>query len=196
MKCKEEKLIEILHTYFISNIFKEENLLRILIKNLSSDNQLENDVKQKIYNIIKKMPKKLYIEQNIKSFGNKEKLSDDVINKYFNYENIYVLSYFLECFDFYIKKNAKNNDEKENEKDEFLNNFIQIQNGEHLLINLLLNAKIDYENVSYIQIECMTNLINLINFINKYKNDKKLNKINFEYIHENISIDELITKLY
>ena len=176
-------------------IEENENLLRILIKNLSSDNQLENDVKQKIYNIIKKMPKKLYIEQNIKSFGNKEKLSDDVINKYFNYENIYVLSYFLECFDFYIKKNAKNNDEKENEKDEFLNNFIQIQNGEHLLINLLLNAKIDYENVSYIQIECMTNLINLINFINKYKNDKKLNKINFEYIHENISIDELITKL-
>ena len=97
--------------------------------------------------------------------------------------------------DFYIKKNAKNNDEKENEKDEFLNNFIQIQNGEHLLINLLLNAKIDYENVSYIQIECMTNLINLINFINKYKNDKKLNKINFEYIHENISIEQNYLKL-
>ena len=48
---------------------------------------------------------------------------------------------------------------------------------------------------SYIQIECMTNLINLINLINKYKNDTKLNEINFEYIHKNISLDELITKL-
>ena len=176
-------------------IEENENLSRILIKNLSSDNKLENDIKQKIYNIIKKMPKKLYIEQNIKAFGNKEKLSDDIINKYFNYDNIYVLSYFLECFDYYIKKSGKKDNENEKEKDEFLTNFIQIQNGEHLLFNLLLKAKIDYENVSYIQIECMTNLINLINFINKYKNDKKLNKINFEYIHENISIDELITKL-
>ena len=138
------------------------------------------------------MPKKLYIEQNITKFGSSEKLSDDIINKYFNYENIYVLSYFLECLDFYIKKNKKDN---QNEKDEFLNNFIQIQNGEHLIFNLLFHTQIDYENVSYIQIECMTNLINLIDFINKYKNDKKLNEINFEYIHKNISIDELITKL-
>ena len=88
-------------------IEENENLLRILIKNLSSDNKLENDVKQKIYNIIKKMPKKLYIEQNIIKFGSSEKLSDDIIKKYFNYENIYVLSYFLECLDFYIKKIKK-----------------------------------------------------------------------------------------
>ena len=81
-------------------IEENENLLKILIKNLSNKNKLENDTKQKIYNIIKKMPKRTYIEQNIKIFGSKEKIEEEIINKYFNYENIYVLTYFLECFDF------------------------------------------------------------------------------------------------
>ena len=173
-----------------------ENLLQILIKNLSVDNKLENDIKQKIYNIIKKMPKKLYIEQNIKIFGKEEKVSEEIINKYFNYENIFVLSYFLQCFDFYINNENKNKDENIlKEIEEFINNFILKQNGEQLLISQLLNAKIDYENVSYIQIECLINIINLITFINKYKNDKKINIRNFEYIHQNICLDDLIKNL-
>ena len=173
-----------------------ENLLQILIKNLSVDNKLENDIKQKIYNIIKKMPKKLYIEQNIKIFGKEEKVSDEIINKYFNYENVFVLSYFLQCFNFYINDENKKKDEKEiKEIEEFMNNFILKQDGEKLLISQLLNAKIDYENFSYIQIECLINIINLITFINKYKNDKKINTKNFEYIHKNICVDDLIKKL-
>ena len=177
-------------------IEENENLLKILIKNLSVENKLENDIKQKIYNIIKKMPKELFIEQNIKTFGKKEKVSNDILYNYLNYDNIYVLSYFLQCFDFYINGNKTKNDVKElDEKNEILSNFIEIQNGEELLIKLLLNAKIDYKNISYIQIECITNLINLINVINKFKNEKNINKKNFEYIHNNISIDELIKKL-
>ena len=177
-------------------IEENENLFKILIKNLSAENKLENDIKQKIYNIIKKMPKKLYIEQNIKAFGSKEKISDEIINKCLNYENIYVLSYFLECFDFYTKFGENNNlEEKIEDINEFLHNFVFEQNGEKIFINLLLNAKIDYDNIFYIQIECITNLINLINFINDYKNPKKLADKNFEYIRENVSIDDLIKNL-
>ena len=177
-------------------IEENENLFKILIKNLSAENKLENDIKQKIYNIIKKMPKKLYIEQNIKAFGSKEKISDEIINKSLNYENIYVLSYFLECFDFYTKFGENNNlEEKIEDINEFLHNFVFEQNGEKIFINLLLNAKIDYDNIFYIQIECITNLINLINFINDYKNPKKLADKNFEYIRENVSIDDLIKNL-
>ena len=174
-------------------IEENQNLFQILIKFLSSDIKLESDIKQKIYNIIKKMPKNLYIEQNIKIFGNKEKVPEEIINKNLNYENIYVLTYFLQCFDYYIKKEEKEK-EKKDEFKAFLNNFIEIQNGEQIFINLLLKTKIDYEQISLIQIECITNLINLIKFINSYKNkDSKVK--NFEYIHNNVSIDELITSL-
>ena len=32
MKCKEEKLIEILHTYFIKNIFEDFDLIKIYLE--------------------------------------------------------------------------------------------------------------------------------------------------------------------
>ena len=44
--------------------------------NLSNEKQLEQDIKQKIYNIVKKMPKKLFIDENITKFGQKEKIED------------------------------------------------------------------------------------------------------------------------
>ena len=180
-----------------SLIETNENLLKILIQNLSAENKLENDIKQKIYNIIKKMPKNLYIEQNIKKFGSNEKISEEIINKNLNYENIYVLSYFLQCFDFYIKgeENKKLTEEEQKEINEFMNNFIQIQKGEELLINILLKSNIDYLTISYIQFECLINLINLIIFINKDKNEKKINKKNYEYIHDNNYLEPIINKL-
>ena len=58
------------------------------------------------------MPKELFIEQNIKTFGKKEKVSNDILYNYLNYDNIYVLSYFLQCFDFYINGNKTKNDVK------------------------------------------------------------------------------------
>ena len=177
-------------------IEENENLLQILIKYLSADTKLEDDIKQKIYNIINKMPKKLYIEQNIKIFGSKEKVSDETIKKNLNYENIYILSYFLQCFNFYIKNEENaNSKEKNEESNEFLSNFIYIQNGERIFINLLLKAKIDYDNISLIQVECITNLINLIKFFNDFKKIKNPKEKNFEYIHNNVNIDELIKKL-
>ena len=177
-------------------IEKNENLLEILIKNLSSDIKIENDVKQKIYNIITKMPKKLYIIQKIKPFGSKEKVPDEIIKESLNYENIYILSYFLQCFDYYVKK-GENDDlkEKSNEIDEFINNFVHIQNGEKLFIELLFKATIDTENISYIQIECITNLIILIEFINKHKNPTKQIGRFYEYIHKNIVLEDLMKKL-
>ena len=178
-------------------IENNENMRKILIQNLSAENKLENDIKQKIYNIIKKMPKNFYIEENIKLFGSKEKISEEIVNKNLNYENIYVLAYFLQCFDFYVKHEEKKklNEIEQKEINEFLNNFIQIQNGEQLLINILLKSNLDYETISYIQFECLINLINLIIFINKEKNDKKINKKNYEYIHDNNYLEPIIKKL-
>ena len=175
-------------------IEENENILKILIENLSIDKNLENDIKQKIYNIIRKFPNESYIDKNIKTFGMKEKISDEIIKKNFNYDNIYILSYNLHCFDFYIK-NKNNGENAEKEKEEFLNNFIVFQDGEKLLYDILLESTIDYENICYIQFECIIDIINLIIYINKYKNDKNINKKNYEYIFDNIGLDILLKKL-
>jgi len=177
-------------------IEENENILKILIENLSIDKNLENDIKQKIYNIIRKFPNESYIDKNIKSFGMKEKISDEIIKKNFNYDNIYILSYNLHCFDFFIKNKTKKSDENtEKEKEEFLDNFIGFQDGEKLLYDILLESTINYENICYIQFECIIDIINLIIYINKYKNDKNINKKNYEYLFDNIGLDVLLKKL-
>ena len=177
-------------------IEENENILKILIENLSIDKNLENDIKQKIYNIIRKFPNESYIDKNIKAFGMKEKISDEIIKKNFNYDNIYILSYNLHCFDFYIKNKTKKTDENaEKEKEEFLDNFIGFQDGEKLLYDILLESTINYENICYIQFECIIDIINLIIYINKYKNDKNINKKNYEYLFDNIGLDVLLKKL-
>ena len=179
------------------NLIEENgNILKILIENLSNDKNLENDIKQKIYNIIRKFPNESYIDKNIKTFGMKEKISDEIIKKNFNYNNIYILSYNLHCFDFYIKKMTKKTDENAaKEKEEFLDNFIEFQDGEKLLYNILLESTIDYENICYIQFECIIDIINLIIYVNKYKNDKNINKKNYEYVLDNVGLDILLKKL-
>ena len=177
-------------------IEENENIFKILIDNLSNNKNTEKDIKQKIYNIIKKMPKQFYINKIIKMFGEKTKISDDIIYPIFSFNNIYILSYFLHCINYYIKniedKNCENNDK---DKEEFMENFINAQNGEKLIYNiLLLEANIDYDNFYYIQLECIIDIITLIQFINNYKNEKKLNKKNYEYIFENINLDVLLKK--
>ena len=178
-------------------IEENENILKILIENLSNEKKLEKEIKQKIYNIVKKMPKQYYINKNVKIFGQKEKVSDEIINKNLNYKNIYILSYFLKCIDYYIKKsNSKNGDISDGqEKEEFLENLIKVQNGEKLIYDILLETKIDYENISDEQLECLIDIINLLIYINKYKNEKNLNKKNYEYIFDNIGLDVLLTNL-
>ena len=177
-------------------IEENENIFEILIENLYNEKKLEKDIKQKIYNIVKKMPKKFYINKNIKIFGQKEKIEDNIINKNLNYNNIYILSYFLQCIDYHIKNiTEKNGENYDKEKDEFLENFIVIQNGEKLLYDTLLSAEIDYENVCDIQFECIVNIINLLIYINKFKNEKNINKKNYEYIFNNIVLDTLLKKL-
>jgi len=75
------------------------------------------------------MPKDFYIENNIKIFGEKEKIPKETINKYFNYKDIYSFSYFIQCFYSYIKHNSQ----KKEEKEEFFENFLNVQNGKIIL---------------------------------------------------------------
>ena len=182
-----------------SQIEENENLYNILIENLKvdlkNDNDIENENKQKIWNIISKLPKYYYFNNKLKIFGNKESIKQKDLEIFDNKE-IYLLTYSLQCFYYFLfdKKNEK--DKQINQiiqnKKEFLNNFIEVHHGDKLILEKLLNINIDKDNCKPIQIEYLTNIIDILNEIQNYKENEIEKK--FENIFENKNIYNNIYK--
>ena len=130
-----------------------ENLYNILIDNLKvdlkNDNDVENESKQKIWNIISKLPKYYYFNNKLKIFGNKESLKPKDLELFDNNE-IYLLTYSLQCFYYFLfdKKNGKDKQISQiiQNKKEFLNNFIEVHHGDKIILDKLLNINIDKDN--------------------------------------------------
>ena len=168
-----------------------ENIYNILIDNLKidlkNDNELENENKQKIWNIISKLPKKFFFINKLKIYGNKEPIKQNNLLEIFDNKEIYLITYSLQCFYYFLfdKKNAK--DKQINQivpdKKEFLNNFILIHHGDKLILDKLLNINIIKDNCKPIQIECLNIIIDVLNEIEKYKENESEKK--FENIFEN-----------
>ena len=145
---------------------KNEIIINNLIEDLSIEVSTNDEIKQKIWNIISKFPKDLYINQNIKQFCEKETIDESIINKLFNFKEVYILTYTLQCIKEYIKdKNTKNI---------FLNNFITKNKGDELLYNILLNLGSELTNCKLINYECLSNIIY---FLDLLENHKKKNNI-------------------
>jgi hypothetical protein len=106
-------------------------LINILINNLYSESSLCDEIKQKIWNIISKIKNETYIN-NIKKFGEKEKLDEEEIKRIFNIDELYIFLYNLHSIKEYINK------DKKIEK-EFLNNLIYVHNIDEILYNILFN---------------------------------------------------------
>ena len=115
-----------------SLIEENEKIYNILIDNLKIDlkneNELENENKQKIWNIISKLPKNYFFTNKLKIFGNKEPIKQNDLYEIFDNKEIYLITYSLQCYYYFLfdKKNTK--DKQINQiipdKKEFLNNFI------------------------------------------------------------------------
>ena len=157
------------------------NNLRIKINN-DADNNSELLAKKKFWNFISKLPKHYYFENKIKKLGEKEKVNEEEMKSIFNIQEIYLLTYSLKCI-FYVLFNDDNinteenemdeeNDEKQINKEEFLNNFIEIQHVDKIIIDILLDMKIDQYNLKSIEIDCLTILMNVLNELEKYKENK------------------------
>ena len=174
-----------------SLIEENENIYNILIDNLKidlkNDDELENENKQKIWNIISKLPKNYFFINKLKKFGNKEPINQNDLLEIFDNKEIYLITYSLQCYYYFLfdKKNSK--DKQINQiipdKKEFLNNFILIHHGDKLILDKLLNIYINKDNCKPIQIECLTIIIDVLNEIEKYKENEK--EIKFENIFEN-----------
>jgi hypothetical protein len=138
-------------------------LINILINNLYSESSLCDEIKQKIWNIISKIKNETYIN-NIKKFGEKEKLDEEEIKRIFNIDELYILLYNLHSIKEYI--NTDKNIEKE-----FLNNLINVHNIDEILYNILFDFDSYPDNCKLIHYEFLLNLVDIINIIEKYKDE-------------------------
>jgi ubiquitin C-terminal hydrolase len=173
-----------------SLIEENENIYNILIDNLKvdlkNDNDFENENKQKVWKIISKLPKNYYFINKLKKYGDKEPINESDLFEIFDHKELYLLTYSLQCFYYFLfdKKNGK--DKKVNQiihdKKEFINNFIEVHHGDKLILDKLLNININKDNCRPIQIECLTIIIDMLNEIENYKENEKSKK--FENIFE------------
>ena len=169
-----------------SLIENNESIYNILIDNLKVDlnnnDSVEYENKQKIWNIILKLPKKHYFINKLKKYGNKDALKENEFLENFDVKETYLLTYSLKCFYFFVFDKNNDKDIQVNQilpnKREYLNNFIKVHSGDKLLLNILLNTKIEPNNCKPIQIECLTILIDVLNKIERYKQSEGEIKLN------------------
>lgn len=105
-----------------SLIDKNENIYKILIDNLKVDlsNDKDNneiEIKFIIWNIISKLPKNYYFVNKLKKFGDKENITESDLMQIFNIKDIYLLTYSLQCFYYFLF-------DINNEKDKQINQII------------------------------------------------------------------------
>ena len=178
-------------------IEKNETLYNILIDNLITENKNElNDAeienKQKIWNIISKLPKNYFFINKLKQFGtipedkNKIKIA---IKNIFNIDEIYIMTYSLQCLHFYLFEQKNDNTFDINE---YLNNFIDIYSGDKYILDALINKKINKENCIPIEIECISIIINVLQKLIKHQQTKE--KISKNFANENF-YQSLLKKL-
>ena len=130
------------------------------------------------------MIKNFFFENKIKKFGNKEKVNDNEISEIFNINEIYLMTYSLECLNHFLFDSKDENDEKIN-KDEFLNNFIDVQKGEEIITNKLFDIKVDPNNVQIIEIECLNVIIDVLTGIEIFKVKKEKMELEAEENNKN-----------
>ena len=196
--CPEgEKDFVSINVYSVPDLFLEiegnpkeliennEIIVNNLIQNLYIKELSNDEIRQKIWNILYKLPKHIFINNEIKKYGEENIIEENYLKKIFNIKEIYIFTYTLKCLKEYI-----NETEKEKQKI-ILNNFINIHHGDELLYNILLDINMDSNDCKLIDYECLSLLIDLIKLI---ENHKKENNID-EKILKKINADKLLNKI-
>ena len=176
--CPEDEDYILINVYSVPDLFleiegnpkelleKNEIIFNNFIENLSIEVLTNDEIKQKIWNIISKFPKDIFINKNIKQFCEKEKIDENIINKLFDVKEVYILTYTLQCIKEYIKD--------QNTKNIFLNNFISKNKGDELLYKILLNIDTEPSNCQLINYECLSNIIYFIDLLENYKKENNI----------------------
>ena len=149
LKVNPKKLIE-----------NNEELIKIFLDLISQPNDDKvNNIR--VWNILQKMPKDYYINKKINKLFSNDNIDSKDIKDIFNLNNIYILTYSLDCMRNYIEDNKKK------EKD-LLNNFINVHNGGKKLYNLFKKIKVSELKKKYdsqIVFECLNFILTILNKI-------------------------------
>ena len=180
-------------------IEKNETIINILIDNLShniknnEEKKNEEDflMKKKIWNIMQKLPKKQYIEKTIKQYGESVEIDYQDIIKKFNVNEIFILTFNLQCILIYLYPDSSQENIKARLKqiNKYLETFINFNHIDRTLYSCLMSINInnnkenkDDNNNKFIYFECLKYLLELIQIIEEYKRKKTfsflLNSIN------------------
>ena len=162
---------------------KNEVIFNNFIQNLYMDELCSTEVKQKIWNILSKFPKKIYINNQIKKFEEEKEIDEKELKKIFNFKEVYILTYTLQCINEYI-----NNKDKKNS---FLNKFINVHHGDDLLYKVFLDIDMNPNSCKLIEYECLTIILDFLQLIEDYKKENKIE----ENIIKKISLEKLFNKI-
>ena len=164
---------------------KNEVIFNNLIQNLYMDELCSIEIKQKIWNILSKFPKKIFINNQIKKFEEEKEIDEKDLKKIFNFKEVYILTYTLQCINEYIT------DKKMKKKKTFLNNFINIYHIDDLLYKIFLDIDMNPNNCKLIEYECLTSFIDFLKLIEDYKKENKIE----EDIIKKITKEKLFNKI-
>ena len=164
-------------------IEKNENLNNILIDNLKIDeknstNELEIEIKEKVWNLILKLPKNYFFEKNLIKFGDNLKNEKLKLDEYINVKETYIMTYSLQCFYFFLFELKEINGSKDNN--------IQLIQNKNIFLNNLIKIKFLLELYKYNQKEIKEKFENIYNDRNIYENViKKLTDMILELLEFN-----------
>ena len=175
--CPEDKDYILVNVYSVPDQFlkiegnpkelieKNEIIFNNLLQNLYKDVPINEDIKQKIWNIITKFPKDIFINNEIKKYGEDKEIDPKKLESTFNQKEVYILTYILKCIKEYM------NDKKIQET--FLDNFINVQNCDEFLYDIFLNINTDPKSSKLIEYELLSILFDLMQKVEEYKKEKK-----------------------
>ena len=189
--CEQPNQLFFLHNNPSELIEKNEKIINILLDNLKEEKSsdiIKKDnyylIKKEIWNILENLPKHKFTEVLINKFDIQKTLEENNLKEITNFDEIFILTYNLECFISYLcnedseEENAEEKDkekikEKEKEMTQQKNNFLNI-----------------FTNVYHIDKVLYTDFTT--KDINKFLNDKKTQYIYFEYTKNILIIMQII----
>ena len=167
-------------------IENNENIINILIDNLSMENinaisKIDINMKENLWSIMQKLPKEKYIEESIVKYGENMEIPSEEIEKAFNVNEIFILTFHLKCILHLLFKGNQNQNKNSldlNQITEFLNNFINFHHIDTKINNILQEIKlkniITNDNNQFIYFECIKSLLKIIQIIDEFKNKKSI----------------------
>ena len=189
-------------------IESNEKIINILIDNLK-EGHIDNDIikkeknlviKKEIWNILENLPKQKYTELLINKFDVRKSITDDDLKDIINFDEIFVLTYNLQCFiSFLCSETDKEKDaEKIKQKNDFLNLLVNIYHIDKILYSDFttkeINKYLNNKNTQFIYFEYIKQVLIIIQILEEYKQKKNILFMSIDIKYDNLKNSNIHSK--